>query len=218
MEQETNNGQQQLQAYSSSSRGERVMDGDIEDEIQEQLDLQREQLRLESFEGYILVSVLTSTSSFGALVELQMPDVTELTLLHAAVVATSCLSALLGMYSAVTFALIQLYGKTALSIHGRLDKNDFSIRQHCYDRFLERTSNVRVRGFQAAILSLVLFVVEILLVACEMLPMPTLRFPFAAVSSLVVLLLVKDWQFVLNAATPIFVNNNDPDDDPGMDE
>jgi hypothetical protein len=123
---------------------EEVGNSVIEDELHDQLDLSREQIRLESFEGYILVSVLTATSSFGTLEQLPAPEEAGMEAWHATIQAVSCASALLGMYSCVIFTLIQLYGKTAIGMN----------RDAMHDYFLNQTGNIRIRGFKVCILVL----------------------------------------------------------------
>jgi len=214
-------GSSSSSSSSSAISKSRRDNGEIEDELQEQIDLSRAAMRLESFEGYVLVSVLTATSSFGAVTELQQPQYVQQTVAssdnsnnigffaetigtvyHATVLAVCCFSALLGMYSAIVFTMVQMYGKTAIGM-GTAEKDA------AHNQFLERTAQVRVRGFRSAIVSLALFMSGIVLVTGEVLPLPAeAKLAFVGMAAAIGFGIAKDWHFVLKAAEPIFYDDD----------
>ena len=165
------------------------------------LDLEREKTRLESFESYVLVSILTASASFSVLQSAESSVlwsdtsssrlcvdrsdwITTLTIFAAG------LSAICGLHATVVFSLCVLYGKTAL---GRYSDN-------AYHRFLDTVTIQRVRGFNTFSASLLLFAVETgLLLYQHALPRWQGMALFVATTSTMTILL--DFRAILLAAS-----------------
>ena len=165
----------------------------------QQLDLLREQFRLDSLETYVLVSVLTATSSRAALMDrLDNPDDPLLSTIHTLLLLVAALSTFSGIYATIVFSLSILYGKTALGMN----------RDKAYEFILERTSKQRVRGFQAFLASLLFFVVEIGLLVTEKVPSQLVP-PVAVVSIIFAGLIAGEVQYIIENAAVIFSPRKD---------
>ena len=128
--------------------------------LEELAPLERQMLRMEGLEPYVLVSVLSSTTSYGTITGTAILKNGAIDLLSTLLLATSTVSTVCGVYSTVVFSMCILYGKTALG----LDKED------AYYYFMEATSLQRFRGFKAFSYSLLLFVIDIFLIGVDKMP------------------------------------------------
>ncbi|KAG7341675.1 hypothetical protein IV203_023628 [Nitzschia inconspicua] len=132
-------------------------------------DFFRQAARLESMDSYLLVSTLTASMSFGALLGfspvIRAVEVAAMSSFRAvwynsicsAIPVVAGFSAIFGLYATVMFSLTVLYGKSALG----------SERDLPYDKFLRRTVRCRVHGARCFNLSLGFFAFEAFLVMLE---------------------------------------------------
>ena len=102
-----------------------IIDDELEEELKKLGDLEpleRQLIRLEGLEPYVLVSVLTATASYSTITseEFIVDGVIDWT--GAGLLASALGSTLCGLYSTIIFSLSILYGKTAL---GELNSNCF---------------------------------------------------------------------------------------------
>ena len=176
----------------------------LENTMSELEPLERQSFRMEGFDPYILVSVLTAGESFDVInsnvanwndlamktsfLQLTQEDWFSLVLL-----ATAAASTLMGAYAAVTFSLTVLYGKTALG----LDKDE------AYYEFLDETGLQRFRGFQAFTWSLGLFCVIVFLKLFQKSP-SVVRPEIAGLALYLLYLGRKEYNFIISKAGPIF--------------
>jgi len=159
--------------------------------------LERRLIRLDGFDPYILVGVLTASASYQTLSDLEIasgpgaaPDAKECLLFLGCFGSIIC-----GLYSTIVFSLTVLYGKTALGMD----------REAAYCYFLEQTAGQRERGYQAFTLSLASFGANILILAVDTLPDKFA--PLASVVAFGIFIFgVKEWMEITDAANPIFTN------------
>jgi hypothetical protein len=187
-----------------------ILDDELIDELKKLGDLEpleRQLIRLEGLEPYVLVSVLTATASYSTInsEEFISPEgVVDWT--AAGLLLSSLGSTLCGLYSTITFSLSILYGKTALGMD----------REDKYLYFLDQTAGKRLRGFQAFKVSLLLFGVSILLLSVDKLP-EQLRPIGGLFSAACIIFGYTEWNELTEAAQPIFTNvipkNEDGKDD-----
>lgn len=94
-----------------------IIDDELEEELKKLGDLEpleRQLIRLEGLEPYVLVSVLTATASYSTITseDFIVDGVIDWT--GAGLLASALGSTLCGLYSTIIFSLSILYGKTAL--------------------------------------------------------------------------------------------------------
>jgi len=178
--------------------------------------LERQMLRMEGLEPYVLVSVLSCTTSYGTITETAMLKDGAFDLLSSFLLITSTISTVLGIYSTVVFSMSILYGKTALG----LDNDD------AYYYFMKETSTQRLRGFQAFSYSLLLFVGDIFLIGVDKMQGNSQWIGIIA-ASVVTIFGYFEFEAILDAAKPMFTgiipgkeendngigNDNDNDND-----
>ena len=194
---------------SSSSDTQELVD-EIEDTLGELEPLERQEIRLEGFEPYVLVSVLTAEGSFGMISEMnniEWDDVATMISngdslgqilcaidwLSIAVLFSAAFSTITGVYATTVFALSILYGKTALGMS----------RDEAYHDFMDATGLQRFRAFQAFSLALISFSLSVLLLVAERSP-PPLRLPLVIVSIPVLIFGSTEYNSIVSAARPIF--------------
>lgn len=148
--------------------------------------------RMDSFDSYIVVSVLTATASFAALFELN-PDGTRIAYYHDLEVVVCSLCTLLGIYATVVFSYSSTYGRTAVGT-GRIQ---------LYETFLEDTGPLRERAFKAYRWSLYMFMLLLILTAGARI-VDRLQLPFVVILLGISALSYKDWKTITVAAGPIF--------------
>jgi len=184
-----------------------IIDEELSDDLKKLGDLEpleRQLIRLEGLEPYVLVSVLTATASYSTITsqEFIRDGVADWT--AAGLLASSLGSTLCGLYSTTIFSLSILYGKTALG----LDRED------AYFYFLDQTAAKRFRGFQTFSLSLLLFCISIILLVTDKFP-EQYRLFFWLIASGFVGFGFREWADITDAAQPIFTNVIPVSDDEG---
>lgn len=197
---------------------EDIVDG-LEDSLGSLAPLEREAFRLDGFEPYIFVSVLTAGAAFEGIRDIDDIDIganswdelfqlissfslstpSEILLSQPdawyvfGIVFSALGVTITGMYATVTFALVMLYGKTALGMQ----------RDNEYKVFMTNTSSNRFTAFIAFGLSLFLFLGLSFLEAGHKLP-TFLRLPFTGVCLTVLYLGRQQYTSILKAAAVIF--------------
>jgi len=194
------------EASSSINAGEcTIIDDELEEELKKLGDLEpleRQLIRLEGLEPYVLVSVLTATASYSTITSEEFITDGVVDWTGAGLLASALGSTLCGLYSTIIFSLSILYGKTALGMD----------REATYFYFLDKTAVKRFRGFQAFSLSLLLFCTSILLLTIDKLP-EEVRIPACIMASGFVIFGFREWSDITVAAQPIFTNVIPADDD-----
>lgn len=159
--------------------------------------LEREKTKIESFDCYILVSVLTATASFSTLQDFTPLDSASTnvfcSILLVATQMAAGVSTICGLYATVVFSLTVLYAKSAIGLH----------KDQIYTYFLKETGMVRVRGFKAFSVSLLAFALEAGLVTFLRLP-GLARFPVAIVIAILIRNLCNDWLRIVDVAKVIY--------------
>uniref|UniRef100_A0A7S4AN22 Uncharacterized protein n=1 Tax=Pseudo-nitzschia australis TaxID=44445 RepID=A0A7S4AN22_9STRA len=150
---------------------------------------------LDSFDSYIVVSVLTATASFAALFEANLENnfFRRWPFMHNIWVTTCALCSLSGIYATVVFSLSSTYGRTAVGT-GKV---------HIYETFLKSTSAYRSRAFRMYLWSLRMFVGLLIFTAVDRVEI-NFRLPFLALLIVLSVLLYRDWATIMKAAVPIF--------------
>ena len=177
---------------------------EIEETIEELGPLERQNFRLQGFDPYILVAVLTAGESFdvvqsykpewGQLAEVKsIADVTPQDWYMELLLAIGCASTLFGIYAAVTFSLTILYGRTAIGLK----------RDEAFYEFLDTTGLQRFRGFKAFSSSLGLFCIIVFLELVEKTP-AVFRIPVGIVAALFLVFARDEYNFIMDSAGPIF--------------
>lgn len=170
------------------------------------LDFDREVVRMEALEVYILVSTLTSIAALTSIESLRPPnnntkprdrEYWEAQMFYMSTLFVSTISGLSGLYAAGIFSLCVLYGKTSLGLS----------RDPMYRLFIARTAKFRARGFRAFSISLLCFSLQILIITISKVPKHDfIRIPiFLAVFTLT-FVVFHDWKTIIMIATPIFTN------------
>lgn len=180
-----------------SAEGTEETSAEIETKLGSLEPLERQLIRLEGFDPYVLISVLASTATYATMTSDQCNIVVDGAIDYTAMGLYICClgSTLCGLYSTIVFSLSILYGKTALGMD----------REESYFYFLDQTGDKRFRGFQTFTASLLFFACSILLLACDKLPMKYLPYGLLASAGLVAFGF-KEWSDFTKAALPIFTN------------
>ena len=170
------------------------------------IDIDREVIRLDSFDNYVLVSALISTCSLSTLVFFQPIDdpLMELEFPENGLCLLTQLTAVIGTMAStlatVIFALEELYGRSAI---GRA-------RDESYQRFLDKTEDIRNVGFKAFSASVVIFALQTGLVAIERVRgLPNKSFA-ATVALIGIYLINSSWNEIVSAATEIYEQDDEP--------
>jgi len=176
-----------------------IIHGDEESPVE--LDIDREVVRMESLEVYILVAELTSIAAFSTVLGIVRPNIgsqyIEELIFYYLILFFSSMSAISGLYATGVFSLCVLYGKTALGIN----------RDSMYQIFVMRTNIYRIRGFRAFTASLLLFSLQILTITCKKIGGPLfIRIPLSIIATCFAYIIFQDWDTVMKIATPIFTN------------
>lgn len=167
------------------------------------------ELRLDGLEPYVVVSAITSTTSFGVVtggnlfVDSPMfsgSDSMFQELLRSLLLLNSTASSLLGLYSLGIFSFTIMYSKAALS------RKDGS--QELYQNFFDETASIRYKGYRAFVCSLILLVLDLVLFAISYLPESAQ--PLAAIGSAPLMLACwNDWQTIISSASVIYKKPED---------
>jgi EF hand len=188
---------------------------EIDDVLGELEPLERQEIRLEGFEPYVLVSVLTAEGSFGmisemdnielertiAMIEEGLPlsqIVASVDWLSIALLLSAGVSTITGIYATTVFSLCILYGKTALGMSRDME----------YWRFLNATGVQRYRAFQAFSFALLSFSTSVILLVALRSPSP-FRLPLTMVSFLALFFGIKEYESIVSAARPIFISGSE---------
>lgn len=166
-------------------------------------DFFRQASRTSAWEQYVVVSILCSSISFGALSNFALnPDHEGIyiydVVLRSIVQLVASVSCLCGLYSTMVFSLSILYGRTALGLE----------RDVQYDRFLDNTQDIRDAGFLSFSSSLALFAVLVVLVLAEDLPL-VMGFPIGFVMSGALVIGFRDWERLVVHAADIFFDDDE---------
>jgi Ca2+-binding EF-hand superfamily protein len=198
-------------ATSSSQQNQDLISEEIDDVLGDLEPLERQEMRLEGFEPYILVSVLTAEGSFEMISEMNNVEwgdirellstgdqplwqvVLDLDWLSVATLFSAAFSTITGIYATTVFSLSMLYGKTALGLG----------RDAEYFKFMDATGLQRYKAFQSFSLALLSFCTSVLLLVA--LRAPTLfRIPLAVSSVVILVLGHREYEGIVEAARPIF--------------
>eukprot|EP00539_Tryblionella_compressa_P012217 CAMPEP_0178818458 /NCGR_PEP_ID=MMETSP0746-20121128/2442_1 /TAXON_ID=913974 /ORGANISM="Nitzschia punctata, Strain CCMP561" /LENGTH=297 /DNA_ID=CAMNT_0020479643 /DNA_START=141 /DNA_END=1034 /DNA_ORIENTATION=- len=167
---------------------------DVADEIEDTLGvlepLERQEMRLEGFEPYILVSVLTAEGSYGM--------VSEMNNVEWAMV-DKMISDKLPFFE-ILFAIDWLSIAILLSAGSSVITAMYAGE---YYEFMESTALQRIRAFQAFSIALLSFSVSVLLLVTERAP-PPFRWPLAIASMIVMHFASTEYNSIVLAARPIF--------------
>lgn len=168
-------------------------------------DFYRQMARIESLDAYVLVSTLTASMSFGALLGFTPTRTTGL--LHAGsaiLYRTTCsaiqvaagFSTIFGLYATIIFSLTILYGKSALGTE----------RDPEFDLFMRKTGSVRLHGFRCFSLSLGFFALEAVLVLLEKISYFPVVFaiPVGCTAVTTMYYLYKDWKVLFKSARILY--------------
>ena len=101
-----------------------IIDDELEEELKKLGDLEpleRQLIRLEGLEPYVLVSVLTATASYSTITSEEFITDGVIDWTGAGLLASALGSTLCGLYSTIIFSLSILYGKTALGANNVCD-------------------------------------------------------------------------------------------------
>ena len=168
---------------------------------QELATLERQMVRLDGYESYVLPSMVVAGTSFATI----NVDA-AVTVLDGTIILLSGWSALCGVYTTIIFTLTMVYGKLALN----QEKEDE------FDYFMDTTSVQRYRGFQAFLVSLILFNINIFLIGVDHIPTtiglttvhPGYKLGFGLVAMSVVFFVYREMDTIIQSATPIFTTTS----------
>ena len=113
----------------SAGDGCTIIDDELEEELKKLGDLEpleRQLIRLEGLEPYVLVSVLTATASYSTITSEEFITDGVIDWTGAGLLASALGSTLCGLYSTIIFSLSILYGKTALGANNVMCAIDIS--------------------------------------------------------------------------------------------
>jgi len=122
--------------------------------------LDRSDMRLEGLEVYALIGALQASASLALLADLDGLNMNDdddwaIMWIEGSLLLVTLAATLGGVYVTMVFAMCSMYGKTALGL----------LRDDEYVRFMEQTGNLRARGFFAFTATLILFGLEVVLLA-----------------------------------------------------
>ena len=164
-------------------------------------ELQRQELRLNGFEPYVLVALLQAQASFEVMMS-TTKSTSELDWHFHGIFVFAGISTLAGIYTTVVFSLTVLYGKTAMGLN----------RDEAYYDFLDQTSQQRHRAFAAFTYGLFSFLSSVLLELCHKCP-ETLRFACVMLSFIILFFAKSEYDSFMAAAAPMFMPKRQTSDD-----
>ena len=161
-------------------------------------DFFRQDVRVQAWDQYVLVSILCTSISYNALDNFQLSTDHEgiyfyEVILKALIQIVAGFAVLSGLYSTMVFSICILYGKSALGLE----------RDVQYDKFLETTSDIRVNAFRAFSAALAFFAILVVLVLSEDLPL-IMHIPIGSIFIISLYLGFRDWKRLVDAAGDIF--------------
>lgn len=158
----------------------------------------RQATRVQAWDEYVLVSVLCTSISYGALQTFALDPAHEGIVLYelyveTAVHITAGIAVLTGLYSTMVFSLSILYARTALGME----------RDPQYDSFLRNTEQIRVNAFRSFSASLFSFAILVVLVLSEDLPL-VMHLPVGGAMLFALFLGIRDWKIIVDEASDIY--------------
>ncbi len=158
----------------------------------------RQATRVQAWDEYVLVSVLCTSISYGALQTFSVnPDHAGIVLyelyVKTAIHLVAGVSVLTGLYSTMVFSLSILYARTALGME----------RDPQYDAFLQNTEQIRINAFRCFSASLLSFAVMVVLVLSEELPL-VMHVPVGGAMVLALYYGIRDWRILVDEAADIY--------------
>lgn len=163
---------------------------------------QKTEIRVDSFDSYIVVSVLTATASFAALLD-DSPEPGSKSLhsgiAHDFAIFICAICSLSGIYSTVVFSFSSIYGRAAVG-NGKIE---------VLDTFLKETGPLRYKAFQMYLLSLVLFIALLIFAAVDKIG-ERLQIPLVGTLVFLSVWSYRDWMRIIVAAGPIFAPSPSP--------
>jgi hypothetical protein len=173
-------------------------DDEMSQILRDELDLEREKTRLESFEAYVLVSILAASSSFSVINSFSRDDHSEI--LYTLTLVVAGFSALCSLHSTIVFSLSVLYGKTCLGLQKDVAFHDF----------LDETQIQRMRGFLSFSAGLLSFALEVGLVLVAKMPEHSQN--IVLVGTIIPLgFILSDWSSIVGSAGIIFAGREEDD-------
>ena len=161
-------------------------------------DFFRQSIRIAAWDQYVLVSILCTSISYGALDGFTLNADHEGVFFYEVILKNTIqfiagLAVLSGLYSTMVFAICILYGKSALGLE----------RDIQYDAFLNETGEIRVMAFRAFSSALAFFAILVVLVLSEDLPL-IMNFPLGSIMVGALYIGFRDWKKLVDAAADIF--------------
>jgi len=181
----------------------------------ELVSLERKEIRLDGFEPYTLVSLLTASAFFEVISDVHVDwDVIFATShprdllgdewLNAGILLAGGGATITGVYATAIFSLTILYGKTALGL----------CRDDEHDKFLRATQLQRSRAFQSFSLGILLFYISFALEVCVRTPL-AMRLPIILAFAGTVWFGKGEYDIVVAAANPLFAQKGAPEEEEG---
>jgi len=164
-------------------------------------DFFRQDTRIQAWDEYVLVSILCTSISFGALQNVSLNPDHEGIYFYEFVVKTliqvvAGMAVLTGLYSCMVFSLSILYTKTALGLE----------RDPQFDHFLESTGDIRVNAFYSFSSSLAFFAILVVLVLSENLPL-VMQLPVGGIAIFALYVGFRDWKRLVDSAEGIYLDD-----------
>lgn len=164
-------------------------------------DFFRQSTRIQAWDSYVLVSVLCTSISYGALQNFSIADDHRGIFLYESIIlnlvhVVAGVAVLAGLYSTMVFSLCILYSKTALGLEK--DPN--------FDSFLDNTGEYRLKAFYAFSWSLACFAVLVVLTLAEQLPL-LMHLPIGGLALGALFVGVQDWKAIVGSANNIYLDD-----------
>jgi len=165
-------------------------DSDLKYILQDEIDLERAKAKLESYDLYVIVSVLISAASLDVVKHF---DLDSNSTVSPFVVLMAGLASLCGVHSTAVWALCALYGRSALGMK----------RDKLYDYLRVELSEIRRRGFATFSASLLLFSLEVGALLLYAVPQKYF-FVSLALAATALFYIFYDWKFIYDTASVMF--------------
>jgi len=161
-------------------------------------DFFRQEMRVQAWDEYVLVSILCTSISYNALQTFQLNPDHEGIFLYESVLQTAIqvvagLGVVSGLYSTMVFSLSILYARTALGLE----------RDPQFDTFLDETEEIRINAFRAFSFALACFALHVVLVLAEELPL-VMHLPVGGLLVGALYVGFRDWKILVDSAADIF--------------
>jgi hypothetical protein len=167
-------------------------------ELSHERDFFRVSTRVQAWDEYVIVSILCTSICYTSLSSKvihpdHVGDFFYETILRTAIELTAGAAVLFGIYSTMVFSISILYGKTALGLE----------QDPQFDKFLDKTMEIRKRAFQSFSYSLGLFALMVVLNLAEILPR-IVEGPVMMGNVGFLYLFYRDWKELTTAAEDVF--------------